>query len=216
VQSDERSLSIRRHKTRLVVSLGAVIGGIMVPLVTFRFATELAIVVMATSDAVWQSASASRLGLVVTGIATALGILAGAAGGVRFWRHFLESVVPRLLRPRPIDASGGAAGGDRALPQWLRASPAWWAIFVVPGYVVCAAFGASLVGIALLVPALIAVGHTGVIGVAWHMALKPGPSGYSRGLVALILSVLTGPFVAGIYSAVAWVRAVEGEEISGP
>ena len=205
--SDTTGAMIRRHKVRLVVSFGAIVASIMVPFLTFRFATELSIVSIEGIAALWRSAQVPLLDLGIYGAITGLSVLFGAVIGIRFWNHFLTRVVPQLLGSRRIDAASGAVGRE-ALPQWLRASPAWWVVFVVPGYASCTAFGAGLLGVTLLVPALIAFGHIDIITTAWHVTMRPGGAGYTRGLVALLLSLLTGPLVAGIYVAIGWARAV--------
>src|SRR5436309_12658154 len=95
----ERAM-IRRHKVRLVVSFGAIVASIMVPFLTFRFATELSIVSIEGIAALWRSAQVPLLDLGIYGAITGLSVLFGAVIGIRFWNHFLTRVVPQLLGSR--------------------------------------------------------------------------------------------------------------------
>ena len=185
--------------------LGSVIVGLVVPFITFRFVTELMVEGAARSAVIWRSTQEPRVAVTLTMIGVAIGMVVGAFIGLRFWRHFLNSVVPRLLSCSPIP---GQSQERAALPQWLRRHPAWW-LMVAAGYVIWSMFGAGVVGIVLLVPTLMLLGYPDGISIAWHTTWRPGTADYKRGLVALFASILSGPLVAATYSAVSLMRAVE-------
>ena len=101
--------------------LGSVIVGLVVPFITFRFVTELMVEGAARSAVIWRSTQEPRVAVTLTMIGVAIGMVVGAFIGLRLWRHFLNSVVPRLLSCSPIP---GQSQERAALPQWLRRHPA--------------------------------------------------------------------------------------------